>query len=252
MITAHQRDAVLYVDMSSPPVNAFSVEFLEELLGIFHSAARGTGAVVLGSAVSGIFAAGGDLPYMAAATATESEAYVRLCQRTYSALENPEIVSIAVIDGACLAGGLEIALACDIRVASPASRVGLPEVTHGILAGGGAIHRLVRAVGQGVARDMLLTGEPLEGPRAHAVGLVTRLSDDPMAEASRIAERVSAFSPQAIEKTKELALAASTEDLDEGMRRELLEWLAVRSSPNAQEGLQAFVDRRPPSFQRVS
>jgi enoyl-CoA hydratase/carnithine racemase len=250
-IVTRQDGAILYITMSSPPVNAYSVEFLTALLSAVRSAEPGTGAVVLSSSADRVFAAGGDLKYMASIDERTSAEYVQLCQETYGAFEDPAFVSIAAIDGACLGGGLECALAFDVRVASPSSRLGLPEVTLGILAGGGAIHRLVRAVGQSVARDMLITGEPVSGDQAHQWGLVTRLVDDPLAEAVRIAERVAALAPEAVAATKELAFGASTDEMGPGLDKELARWLEVRRGANSQEGLSAFAERRVPQFSRT-
>ena len=249
-IVTRREGAVLHIVMASPPVNAFTVDFLEALRDAVRSAGPDVGAVVLSSSVDRIFAAGGDLRFMAGADERTSDRYVRLCQETYSAFEDPRFVSIAAIDGACLGGGLEAALGFDVRVASPASRLGLPEVTLGILAGGGAIHRIVRAVGQSVARDLLLTGEPVSATQAHDWGLVTRIADDPLAEATRIAGRVAALSPEAIAATKELALASTTDDLAVGLDDEHASWLEVRRRDNAQEGLTAFAERRSPRFAR--
>lgn len=234
--------------MQSPPVNAFSAAFFDDLHAALTSARPETGALVISSTVGRIFAAGGDLPFMAGADATTSESYVRRCQEMYRLLERPELVTIMAIDGACLAGGLELSLAADIRIASPGSRLGLPEVSLGILAGAGAIHRLVRAVGQGAARDLLLTGEPITAERAHALGLVNRLAKDPLAAALTLAERVGSFSPEAVAATKSLALSASTDEFEAGLHEELTSWVEVRRGANAQEGLDAFVQKRAPRF----
>lgn len=249
LVTAEHHERMLHVRMSAPPVNAFSVAFFEELHAALRSARPETGAVVLSSSIDGIFAAGGDLPFMAAADEETSKRYVQWCQDLYAELENPAFVSIVAIDGACLGGGLEISLAADVRIASPRSRLGLPEASLGILAGGGAIHRLVRAVGQGVARDILLTGDHVSAEQAHHWGLVNRIADDPTAAALLLAERVAYFSPDAIAATKSLALDASTDDFVDGLNGELRQWLEVRREPNAQEGLDAFAEKRSPQFE---
>ncbi len=249
-IVTRREGVILHLVMSAPPVNAFTVALLSELYDAISAAGPEIGAVVLSSSVPRIFAAGGDVKYMAAAEERASSEYVALCRMVYGAFEDPRFVSIAAIDGACLAGGLELALGMDIRVVSPTSRLGLPEVTLGIFAGAGAVHRMVRAVGQGAARDLLLTGEPVSGSRAYELGLASRLVDDPLAEAGRIAERVAAFSPEAIAATKTLALDASTEDLGHGLDREHGRWMEVRRGANAQEGLDSFAEKRSPHFTR--
>lgn len=236
----------------SPPVNAYSIPFLESVADAMTSLPSEVIAVVVTSSVDRIFAAGGDLKFMAAANRAVSDGYVTLVQETYSLFESTRYATIAAIDGACLGGGMELALACDIRIASRGARLGLPEVGLGIIAGGGAIHRLVRAVGQGIARDMLITGEPVGAEQAHSWGLVSRLVDADAATAGReLAIRLAAGAPEAIRATKELAMAASTTDLATGLRNEYLAWMDVRTTFDAQEGLEAFAERRPPRYGRT-
>lgn len=146
-IRTRYDNGVVEIILDAPPVNSFSVRFLETLGEAVSSVPATTAAVVVTSAVPGMFAAGGDLRFMAGASAEESDAYVGLCQEVYGLFEQPRFVTLAAIDGYCLGGGLELALACDVRLVTPGAVLGLPEATRGILAGGGAIHRLVRAVG---------------------------------------------------------------------------------------------------------
>jgi enoyl-CoA hydratase len=130
--------------------------------------------------------------------------------------------------------------------------LGLPETSLGIFAGAGAIHRLVRALGQGVARDLLLSAEPISGSQALQWGLISRLTVQPLAEALRLAERVAAFSPEAVAATKQLAFHASTDDFVDGLDLEQARWMQVRRGSNAQEGLESFCGKRPPVFRRPS
>lgn len=235
------------------PVNQFNAEFLGEVFDAVTSLGSETRALVISSAVPGIFAAGGDIPWMAGAPVDEQLPFVELCQRTYSAFEEIACPSIAAIDGACLGGGLELALGCDIRVAGRSARLGLPEATIGLIAGAGGTQRLVRAVGQGVARDMLLTGRRLSGEEAATLGVVSRLAEDGSAteDALAIARRLADGPAEAIQATKRLAVAASELTLAKGLARELVEWEHVRRSSSSQEGLSAFAEKRPPDFSRA-
>ncbi|GEL22905.1 hypothetical protein PSU4_18590 [Pseudonocardia sulfidoxydans NBRC 16205] len=187
MIHVEQHGDVAQIVMDTPPVNAFDRPFLERLGEALAGVPAHTSAVVVSSAVPRIFAAGGDIPYMARADLDDQMSYVQLCQDVYGAFDHIAVPTIAAVDGACLGGGLELALSCDIRVVSPDVRLGLPEATLGILAGGGAIHRIVRALGQGPARDMLLTGRRITGADAHAVGLASRLADPGTVTAAALA-----------------------------------------------------------------
>lgn len=240
---------VMHVRMDSPPVNAFSSTFFDSLHAALLDTRPETTAVLVSSTVERIFAAGGDLPFMAQADESTSTDYVRRCQEIYALLERRDYISIVAIDGACVGGGLEFSLAADVRIASARSRLGLPEISLGILAGAGAIHRIVRAMGQGAARDLLLSGEPVTAERAHDWGLVTRLAEDPVAAGLALAHKVADYSPEAIAATKSLALSASTDQFAQGLEDELSAWVEVRRSSNAQEGLNAFAEKRTPRFE---
>ena len=204
-----RRRAPLTLDR--PPVNQFDFELLEETLNAVRALGPETRALVVASAVPGVFAAGGDLPWMAGATIEEQRPFVALCQDSYAAFEQLHCPAIAAIEGHCLGGGLELALACDIRVAGGGAALGLPEATVGLIAGGGGTQRLVRAIGQGVARDMLLTGRRISGTEAGGYGLVSRVVADGEAETEAlvIARALADGPTEAIEASKRLAIAAS-------------------------------------------
>lgn len=244
-------DGVARVILDRPPVNQFDMGFLGEILRALSSLEPDTRAVVVSSAVERMFAAGGDLPWMASATIEEQLPFVARCQETYSAFERIACPTIAAIEGPCLGGGLELALACDIRVAGASSSIGLPETTIGLIAGAGGTQRLVRAIGQGIARDLLLTGRRISGEEAGAIGIVSRVVADGGAEAEAlaIAQQLADGPTEAIEATKRLAVAASELTLDEGLAREREEWERMRRSAATQEGLEAFAEKRRPDFQ---
>ena len=123
-------DGVVEITMGYSPVNAFSHAFLDKILEAVRAVPADTGAVIIASSVDGIFAAGGDIPFMANGALEDQLAYVRLCQETYSSFEELACPAIAAIDGACLGGGVELSLGCDLRVATesraPVRRRGHP------------------------------------------------------------------------------------------------------------------------------
>src|SRR5205085_9463405 len=129
------------------------------------------------------------LPWMAGPQLPEQLDFVALCQDTYTAFERVTCPAVIAIDGHALGGGLELSLCCDIRVVSRTSSLGLPESNIGLIAGAGGTQRLVRAIGQGVARDLLLTGRRVDGAEAVAMGLASRLAapGESTAEALEIA-----------------------------------------------------------------
>ncbi len=246
-------DGVTHLSLRRAPVNQFDTELLEQLLAAVRRLGAETRAVVLSSEVEGVFAAGGDIPWMARATVEEQLPFVALCQDTYSAFERIACPTLVAIEGHCLGGGLELSLACDIRVAARGASLGLPEATVGLIAGAGGTQRLVRAVGQGISRDMLLTGRRISGEEAAAFGIVSRLTEDgaALAEALRLARAIAAGPTEAIQASKRLAVAASEIDIEEGLARERAEWEAVRRSAQTQEGLEAFAAKRAPDFDAV-
>jgi enoyl-CoA hydratase/carnithine racemase len=249
-IELERDDGVAHLRLCRPPVNQFDSQLLEQILAAVCGLGEETRALVVDSGVDGVFAAGGDIPWMASAPVAEQLEFLALCQDTYSAFERISCPSIAAIDGHCLGGGLELALACDIRVAAAGSSLGLPEAQIGLIAGAGGTQRLVRAIGQGVARDLLLTGRRISGTEAATLGLTSRLTADgaATAEALAIARRVADGPAEAIAATKRLAVAASELPIVEGLGRERVEWEAVRGSASTQEGLDAFAEKRRPDF----
>jgi enoyl-CoA hydratase/carnithine racemase len=254
VVRVEYDDGVAQLIFDHAPVNSFDARFL----GAVHDAVEGLApealALVISSDVDGIFAAGGDIPWMASAPMEELLPFVALCQATYSSFERLSIPSIAAIDGACLGGGLELALGCDIRIASDSSVLGLPEATIGLIAGAGGTQRLVRAIGQGIARDLLLTGRRISGAEAGAMGIVSRFVEPgaAVAEALDVARRLADGPATAIQATKRLAVAAPDVTLDEGLALERAEWERVRRSPASQEGLSAFAEKRRPDFRAAT
>jgi enoyl-CoA hydratase/carnithine racemase len=250
-VSVEHDDGVARIVLDRPPVNQFDTPLLEAVLTAVEGLGTETRALVIASAVPGVFAAGGDIPWMAEATIEEQLPFVALCQDCYSAFERLHCPAIAAIEGHCLGGGLELSLACDIRVAGAGANLGLPEATVGLIAGAGGTQRLVRAVGQGIARDLLLTGRRVTGEEAGRIGIVSRVVADGEAETEALAiARALADGPtEAIEATKRLAVAASEIEIDEGLARERAEWRTVRESAATQEGLDAFAAKRRPDFQ---
>jgi enoyl-CoA hydratase/carnithine racemase len=249
-ISLDRQDGIAHLRLHRPPVNQFDSPLLEEILAAVGTIGEETRALVVSSDIEGCFAAGGDIPWMARAQLPEQLDFVALCQDTYTSFERVTCPAVVAIDGHCLGGGLELSLCCDIRVVSHTSSLGLPEANIGLIAGAGGTQRLVRAIGQGVARDMLLTGRRIDGAEALALGLASRLAapGECTADALAIARKLADGPAEAIAATKRLAVAASEVPIEEGLARERAEWAAMRSSRSSQEGLAAFAERRPPDF----
>lgn len=243
-------DGVTEIVMDFPPVNQFSEAFVAAVGRAVESVGPDTRALVISSAVDRIFAAGGDIPFMAGAPIEDQLRYVELCQATFSAFEELSCPTIAAVDGACLGGGVELSLACDLRVVGEGSKLGLPEVRLGILAGAGGTQRLVRAIGGSRARDLLLTGRSVDASEAAELGIANRVvgAGEAATAARELARRFADGATDALAATKRLAVAAADNAIAEGLAQERAAWERLRRSPEAQEGLSAFAERRRPDF----
>lgn len=155
---------------------------------------------------------------------------------------------IAAIEGFAVAGGLEVALACDLIVAGRSARLGIPEVKRSLVAAGGALRRLPQRVGHGAAIELALTGEAIGAERAREIGLVDRLSDDGGAvdAALALAAEIAANAPLALIATKEILQAQHDWSADEFWRRQGEISAPVFASEDAREGSIAFAEKRPP------
>lgn len=158
---------------------------------------------------------------------------------------------IAAIDGYCLAAGFELALACDLRLCTPEARFGLPEIVRGFFPGGGGPQRLMRAVPQAVAMEMLLTGDQIDATTAQQVGLVSRVvpGETLLTTATQIAQRIASHAPLAVRAVKEVAYAALDAPLEQSLRfGSTLRWI-IGQTEDAREGPRAFAERREPRYQ---
>lgn len=157
---------------------------------------------------------------------------------------------VAAVQGHCLGAGLELALACDLRVATPNARFGLPETKWGILPGQGGTQRLPRLVGPGHALEMMLTAEPIGAERAQKIGLVNRIvdPDDLDAEAVELAETIARRSPQAVRHVKEAVRRGLEMPLEQALRLETQLADPLRDGPDNREARKAFEEDREPDF----
>jgi enoyl-CoA hydratase len=155
-----------------------------------------------------------------------------------------------MVNGYCLGGGCELALACDIRIASETASFGQPEINLGIIPGGGGTQRLTRLVGEGKAMELILTGDIIDARTAFDIGLVNTVvpAADLEAKTMEIANRIAEKSPIALRLAKEAVKIASRSNLDEGLRREVDLFALCFSSEDKDEGVKAFLEKRKAQF----
>jgi enoyl-CoA hydratase len=157
---------------------------------------------------------------------------------------------IAMVNGFCLGGGNELAMACDLRLASETARFSQPEINLGIMCGGGGTQRLTHLVGEGRSMEMVLTGDMIDAETAHRFGLVNHVYPAAELEAKtmELAEKIAEKAPIALQLSKEAVKFASRSNLDEGLRREVDLFAICFSTEDKQEGVAAFLEKRKPVF----
>jgi enoyl-CoA hydratase len=157
---------------------------------------------------------------------------------------------VAAVDGPALAGGTEIALACDLIVASANATFGIPEVKRSLAAAAGGLFRLPRRLPFNVAMEMTLTGDPIDAVRAHHFGLVNVLCEagEALDQARELATRIEANAPVAVRASRQVVLAAMTEDEDSGWQLSAEAMATAMGSEDSKEGLMAFIEKRPPQW----
>lgn len=244
---------VVRVELHRPErLNAFHTAMAEELAACFEElhGREDVRAVVLHGAGERAFCTGADLVERAGLDDEAWFAQHRVFQRMFRAIAETPVPVIAAVRGYCLAGGCEIALNCDFIVAGHDARFGLPEVTRGIMPGGGATQILPRVVGQAWAARLLFTGEAIDAETAWRIGLVTELvePDRVLERALELAGSIAANAPIAVRQVKQALKAARSLGWEEGRRRELELYAACVRTEDRREGLRSFVERRRPTF----
>jgi enoyl-CoA hydratase len=205
--------------------------------------------VVITGAGEKAFVAGADIAEFEGRTAV-SQRDVMTARSLFTAVDTFPKPVIAMINGFCLGGGCELALSCDIRIASETARFGQPEINLGIIPGGGGTQRLTRLVGEGKAMELILTGDMIDAQHAYNLGLVNLVvpAADLETKTMEMANRIAEKSPVALRMAKEAVKTAARANLDEGLRREIDLFALTFSSEDKNEGVSAFLEKRKPDF----
>jgi enoyl-CoA hydratase/carnithine racemase len=252
LVEADVDGRIATITLQAPPANALGLDVARALAAAVARVGEeeAVRVVVVRSGVEKFFAAGADIELMAGADESVFSNYIDELRGAVETIPSLPVVSIAAVDGHALGGGLELALACDLRVVSPRAKLGLPEVRLGLLPGAGGTQRLPRLVGHGRALELMLSGRAVGGEEAVGIGLAERLAEggDAAAEALRLARRLAAFSRPALAAIKRSA-AAAWGPLDEGMEVERRAIVGLHGGPDAREGLAAFLEKRTPDFE---
>jgi enoyl-CoA hydratase len=246
-----ERDGQVAVALLNRPkqLNALSGELMGALVGTLRTLDEDTDvrAIVVGGNERA-FAAGADVQELAAGTPISLYENRRI--DAWDAIRAVRKPLVAAVSGFCLGGGCELAMLCDLIVASETARFGQPEINLGVLPGAGGTQRLTRAVGKALAMDMILTGRMLSAREALDFGLVARVvaREAWLSEAKRVAAEIASKSPISVRLAREAVDQAFEAPLAAGVEFERRAFYLARASEDATEGLNAFVEKRKPQF----
>jgi enoyl-CoA hydratase len=240
LVTVDRQDAL----------NALDVATLTDLRDRLRELADDADArvVVLTGAGEKAFVAGADIKYMSGLGVDEAKAWGALGHEAGRLLETMPKPTIAAVNGFALGGGCELALACDIRYAASAAKLGQPEVNLGIIPGWGGTQRLARVCGLGIAKELIFTGRVIDAEEALRIGLVNAVQDPVLDKARETATLLASKSPVALKVMKDLANRALGGNHAANLEVEGESFGELFSSDDAKEGLTAFVEKREPAF----
>ena len=253
LVSSERHGAVKELVLDRPDaMNAISGVMAAQLADACRELTTGAAAhvVVLSSSSERAFCVGADLKERARFTDAEFAAQRRLMRSVFEAVRALEVPVIAAVAGYALGGGFELALSCDLIVADETAQLGLPEVSVGLVPGGGGTQLLARRAGPAVAADLIFTARRVAATEALRLGLVDRVVERGMARAAalELAQQVATNSPVALRAAKRAMRLGTDVGLATGLEVEDAAWRETASSPDRAEGIRAFVEKRPPNW----
>lgn len=251
-IIFQKEDKIAIIKMNRPKfLNALNSETLKELELLIDRIAEDDeiNAVIL-TGEGKAFVAGADITEMKELSAIEGRSFGILGNRVFRKIELLEKPVIAAVNGFALGGGCELAMACDIRLASVKAKFGQPEVGLGITPGFGGTQRLARLVGMGMAKQLIFTGDMIKADEALRIGLVNKVIDPEvlLEEARAMAEKIAANAPIAVKLSKAAINRGMQSDIDTGLMYEAEAFGTCFSTEDQKEGMTAFVEKREKCF----
>ena len=246
-------DAIATVTIDRPKaLNALNTETLQELNACFREirSRRDIRVVIVTGGGEKSFVAGADIAEMYRSSASEGRALAKLGDETFRLLEEMPQATIAAVNGYALGGGCELAMACDIRIASEKARFGQPEVGLGVIPGFGGTQRLARLVGRGRAKELIFTCAVIDAQEACRIGLVNHVvpAEALMDECRAMAETIRSKSGYAVSLAKDLIDRGMETDREGGLSMEAVSLGLSFASPDKAEGMAAFLEKRPAKF----
>ncbi|MBU9723186.1 MULTISPECIES: enoyl-CoA hydratase-related protein [Bacillaceae] len=246
------NEKVATVTINRPPVNPLNTQVFKELYEMMEELEENSNVHVIIITGSGekAFVAGADLNEMKDLDTVGIMNMNEVSRATFSKIENLSKPVIAALNGLALGGGLELALACDLRICSEKAKLGFPEVGLGIIPGGGGTQRLQRVVGQGKAKELLYFGEMFDAHTALELQIVNKVvpADEVISASVEWAEKLSQKPPVALRMVKQAVTSGANMDLDSGLVLEAMCFGNAFATADRKEGIEAFVEKRKPVY----
>ncbi len=246
-------DGLAVVSINNPPVNALNETVISELDAIIQELSGNSSVqvVIVTGAGEKAFVAGADIKQFLGMDAASGKELARRGQQIFTKLSTLKQPVIAAVHGFALGGGCELALACDIRIASENAVMGVPEVSLGVIPGYGGTQRLPRLVGPSQAMSLILTGDPIKAEEALRIGLVDKVVPigEALNEAKAMAKRIMTRGPLAVQAAKRAVYEGMKVSLEEGIAFEADCFSELCNTEDQKEGANAFLGKRKPNFQ---
>ena len=255
ILLAAPETGIAQITMNHPAsLNALSGQTVEELARAIDELEKDDAVrVVVMTGAGKAFVAGADIAYMSKLTAEEARVFSLDTDAVYEKIRTSKKIYIAAVNGFALGGGCELALACDLCLASEYAKFGLPEVGLGILPGGGGTQRLPLRVGAQRAKELILTGDHIRADEAREIGLALKVyaAEELLPGAYDLARRILKNSPLAVKYAKECIQCSEKETLLPGIEYENALFGLCFAAPDQREGMAAFLEKRKPDFRRT-
>lgn len=241
-----------FLTIDSPPVNALSSAVLDELSLVLDEIEKKELGAFIFTGAGKAFIAGADISEMKDMSPAEAEQFSKKGQAVFERLETLDAVSIAAVNGFALGGGLELALACDMRFLAESAQLGLPEVSLGLIPGFGGTQRLARETGRATANYIILSGEKVPAREAALMGLAQKVVSDVELEPSAVSyvKKLLHMGPNAVKNAKR-AIDEGIKDSANGYNNEAASFGRLFDHPQTAEGLNAFLEKRTARFRSV-
>ncbi|MDP2561261.1 enoyl-CoA hydratase [Psychrobium sp. 1_MG-2023] len=252
LLTVSKQQHTALITIANPPANTWTADSLTQLRDIVLelNEDKSIYALVITGQGDKFFSAGADLNVFASGDKGIASSMSRIFGEAFETLSNFRGVSIAAINGYAMGGGLEVALACDIRIAEEQAQMALPEATVGLLPCAGGTQNLSLLVGEGWAKRMILCGERLKADKALAIGLVEEVvgTGTSLDEALALAEKVAKQSPSSVTACKSLIQMNRQGDIQSALPLERAKFVALFDTQDQKEGVNAFLEKRKPQW----